>query len=83
MDHGVCNAVGEALPAALSLAVPRAPFAPVVWAGWIMLAGIVLFCGSLYGLSLSGVRWLGAITPVGGLAFIASWLLLAFAAIRN
>ena len=49
------------------------------WAGWLMVGGIVLFCGSLYALSLTGVRWLGAITPLGGIAFIASWLLLATA----
>ena len=49
------------------------------WAGWLMFAGIVLFCGSLYALSLTGVRWLGAITPLGGIAFIASWLLLVAA----
>lgn len=44
-------------------------------AGWTMLAGIVLFSGSLYLLSLTGVRWLGAITPFGGVAFIAAWAL--------
>ncbi len=52
-------------------------------AGWLMLAGIVLFSGSLYLLSLSGTRWLGAITPLGGMAFIGAWLLLAFAVVRD
>ncbi|MHB1241674.1 MAG: DUF423 domain-containing protein [Gammaproteobacteria bacterium] len=47
------------------------------WAGWLMLVGIVLFSGSLYLLAVTGTRWLGAITPLGGLAFIAGWLLLA------
>src|SRR3990172_8976192 len=47
--------------------------------GWLMLAGIVLFSGSLYALSLTGVRMIGAITPVGGIAFIAAWILLAIA----
>jgi uncharacterized membrane protein YgdD (TMEM256/DUF423 family) len=42
-------------------------------------AGIMLFSGSLYVLSLSGVRWLGAITPLGGVAFIAGWAALAYA----
>ena len=46
-------------------------------AGWCIVAGIVLFSGSLYSLAISGVRWLGAITPFGGLAFLAGWLLLA------
>lgn len=48
-------------------------------AGWLMLAGIALFSGSLYVLAISGVRWLGAITPFGGMAFLAAWLLLAMA----
>jgi uncharacterized membrane protein YgdD (TMEM256/DUF423 family) len=56
--------------------------APLKWAGWLMLGGIVLFSGSLYLLAITGVRWLGAITPVGGAAFIASWALLAFAIAR-
>ena len=41
--------------------------------GWLFLLGVVIFSGSLYVLSLSGVKWLGAITPLGGLAFIAGW----------
>lgn len=45
--------------------------------GWLFLLGIVVFSGSLYLLSLSGVKWLGAITPLGGLAFIAGWACLA------
>jgi uncharacterized membrane protein YgdD (TMEM256/DUF423 family) len=44
-------------------------------AGWCLLAGIILFSGSLYALSLSGIRWLGAITPLGGVCFLAGWLL--------
>lgn len=48
-------------------------------AGWLMLTGTVLFSGSLYVLAISGVRGLGAITPFGGLAFLAAWCLLAFA----
>jgi uncharacterized membrane protein YgdD (TMEM256/DUF423 family) len=45
--------------------------------GWLFFLGILIFCGSLYGLSISGVKWLGAITPLGGLAFIAGWACLA------
>lgn len=52
-------------------------------AGGAMLAGIVLFSGSLYVLALSGVRSLGMITPLGGLGFLAGWLLLAIAAWRG
>jgi uncharacterized membrane protein YgdD (TMEM256/DUF423 family) len=50
-------------------------------AGWCFVAGIVLFSGSLYALALSGVTILGAVTPIGGLAFLAGWACLAFAAI--
>lgn len=50
--------------------------------GWIFQAGIVIFCGSLYALALSDVKILGAITPIGGLAFLVGWLYLAYSAIR-
>lgn len=50
--------------------------------GFLMLAGIVLFSGSLYLLAITGVTWLGAITPLGGVAFIAAWIVLALAALR-
>ena len=45
----------------------------LLWAGWSFVAGIVLFSGSLYLLALTGTRWLGAVTPVGGLAFMMGW----------
>ena len=51
-------------------------------AGWLFIAGILLFSGSLYILSVTGVRWLGAITPVGGLCFTVGWLVLAVGAMR-
>jgi uncharacterized membrane protein YgdD (TMEM256/DUF423 family) len=53
------------------------------WSGGLMIAGIVLFSGSLYVLALSGVRWLGAITPVGGAAFIAAWVCLVWAVLSG
>jgi uncharacterized membrane protein YgdD (TMEM256/DUF423 family) len=46
-------------------------------AGWLFIAGTVLFSGSLYALALSGLSWLGAITPLGGVAFLLGWLALA------
>jgi len=52
------------------------------WSGWLMLAGILLFSGSLYALALTGVRSLGAIAPVGGAAFLAAWALFAAAVLR-
>ena len=42
--------------------------------GWFWLAGIILFSGSLYALALGGPRWLGPVTPIGGLAFVVGWL---------
>jgi uncharacterized membrane protein YgdD (TMEM256/DUF423 family) len=56
---------------------------PARAAGWCFVAGVALFSGSLYALALSGLRWLGAVTPLGGLAFLAGWGLLAFAAWRS
>lgn len=53
------------------------------WAGWCLIVGIVLFSGSLYLLAMSGLRWLGMITPLGGLAFLSAWALLAFAAYQQ
>lgn len=50
------------------------------WAGWSLIAGMVLFSGSLYALAISGLRWLGMITPIGGLAFLLAWALLGRAA---
>lgn len=52
----------------------------VAWSGWLMLAGIILFSVSLYALSLTGIRGLGAITPLGGVAFLTAWAILAYAA---
>ena len=51
-----------------------------VWAGWLFVIGIVFFSGSLFLMAFTGMRWLGAITPIGGVAFIAGWLLLAWTA---
>ena len=53
------------------------------WAGWLMVAGIVLFSGSLYALALTGVRALGAVTPFGGVAWIVAWVLLAVAVLKS
>ena len=56
---------------------------PASAAGWAMLAGIVLFSGSLYVLALTGIRALGAITPIGGLCFLAGWAMLTWAVFRG
>jgi len=59
------------------------PGSLTIWAGYLFLAGVILFSGSLYVLVFTRIPWLGAITPVGGLAFLAGWLCLAFAAWHN
>jgi uncharacterized membrane protein YgdD (TMEM256/DUF423 family) len=68
---------------ATAWAAERWPGAWTNAAGWLFSAGIVLFSGSLYALVLTGVRTLGAITPLGGLAFIAGWVCLALGAWRG
>lgn len=65
---------------AVAWAGTRWPGGAVTAAGWLFLAGIVVFSGSLYLLSLTGQRWLGAITPLGGVAFLLGWLMLAWSA---
>ena len=52
-------------------------------AGWLMTSGIVLFSGSLYALALTGRPWIGAVTPLGGISFLAAWACLAWAAVRG
>jgi uncharacterized membrane protein YgdD (TMEM256/DUF423 family) len=63
---------------AVSWAYTRWPSTVMVASGWLFVVGTLLFSGSLYVLSLTGVRWFGAITPFGGLAFLAGWLCLAW-----
>lgn len=68
---------------AAAWAASRFPGAAPAWAGWLFVAGTVLFSGSLYALALTGIRALGAVTPFGGVAFIAGWIALAVAALRG
>src|SRR5436190_24165579 len=74
---------------AVSIVYQYIPGSLLTWSGRCFVAGIILFSGSLYLLSYfkmvgnEQMNWLGAVTPFGGLCFIAGWLLLAFAAIRN
>ena len=66
---------------AVAWAISRWPSSSLpVWAGWLFVAGIAVFSGSLFVMAFTGLRWLGAITPIGGVAFIAGWLLLAWTA---
>lgn len=65
---------------AVGWAATRFPSARVETAGYLFVVGIVVFSGSLYTMTLTGARWLGAVTPLGGLAFIVGWASLAWAA---
>lgn len=68
---------------AVAWASTRWPGGPAVLAGWLFVAGTVVFCGTVYALGLGGPRWLGAITPLGGLSFLAGWAILAWAALSG
>lgn len=72
MYHAFALFAAAGCAAQLGGRLPRA-------AGWLFFAGTVIFSGSLYLLALSGVRWLGAVTPFGGVMFLAGWLCLALA----
>ena len=63
---------------AVAWASTRWPGAATTAAGWLFVAGTILFSGSLYLLAITGQRWLGAVTPFGGLALLAGWLALAW-----
>ena len=67
---------------AVAWASTRWPAGAVVAAGWLFVAGTLVFSGSLYLLVLTGQRWLGAVTPLGGGCFLLGWLLLGWAAWR-
>jgi uncharacterized membrane protein YgdD (TMEM256/DUF423 family) len=68
---------------AVAWAAARSPGGASTVAGWLFVAGTLLFSGSLYALAPSGVRALGAVTPFGGVAFIAGWIALAWVALRT
>lgn len=77
-QYHVYHALGLLAVGLLTLHLPAG--SALRCSGWLMLLGTVLFSGSLYLLAITGQRWLGAITPLGGAAWIAAWLLLAWAA---
>lgn len=81
VDYHTRHALGLILIGLLAAHLPASAW--LAWAGVFMLTGILLFSGSLYALSIIGARWLGAITPFGGAAFIIAWALLVIAAIKT
>jgi uncharacterized membrane protein YgdD (TMEM256/DUF423 family) len=80
VEYHVFHALGLLAVGLVAVQLPES--ALLRWSGWAMLAGILLFSGSLYALALSGERWLGAVTPLGGLAFLAAWALFVAAVLR-
>jgi uncharacterized membrane protein YgdD (TMEM256/DUF423 family) len=67
---------------AVAWAATRWPGPWINASGWLFTLGILIFCGSLYLMTFTGVRWLGAITPIGGVCFILGWIAMAVAALR-
>lgn len=65
------------------LAIVKPDWKGISFAAWSMVLGILIFSGSLYVLSLTGITWLGAITPLGGLAFILGWSSLVYLSFKN
>ena len=68
---------------AVAWAVARWPGSLPVYAGWLFVLGTILFSGSLYILALTGIRWWGAVTPIGGVAYLAGWLCLVLTMVRR
>ena len=79
MQTGATYQLAHVLAAWLAVGLTR----PATGAGVAFLAGTVLFSGSLYAMALGGPRWLGAVTPLGGVAFLVGWAWLAVAAARQ
>ncbi len=68
----------------LALACQQTPTSRLLhWAGWLMFTGIILFSGSLYLLAILNLKWLGIITPFGGVAFLTAWLLITIFAVKD
>jgi uncharacterized membrane protein YgdD (TMEM256/DUF423 family) len=81
VDYQMWHALGLIAIAQLRVHAPSS--ALLIWAGVMMFLGIVLFSGSLYGLSLRELKWLGMITPIGGVCFLIAWLLIALFTIKK
>lgn len=68
---------------AIGLLAMKYPSTLISYSGYSMMIGMIIFSGSLYLLCFTGIRWLGAITPIGGLGFLAGWLLLFIAILKS
>src|SRR5215472_8133343 len=80
VEYHVFHALGLLAVGVVAIRLPDSALLRA--SGWLMLAGIVLFSGSLYILAITSERWVGAVTPVGGLAFLAAWALFVAAVLR-
>lgn len=80
VEYHFYHALGLLLLGILAISFPSEL---IKWSAILLTVGIILFSGSLYALAVSGIKWLGAITPIGGLSFIAGWVLLFLAGWRN
>ncbi len=68
----------------ISLVHQQSPESKLIyWAGWLMFMGIILFSGSLYLLVILNLKWIGIITPIGGVSFIMAWVLIAIFATKK
>jgi len=76
VEYHFYHALGLLLIGVLAISFPSSH---LKWSAILLSVGIILFSGSLYVLAISGIKWLGAITPLGGLSFIAGWILLFIA----
>lgn len=81
VDYQMWHALGIGLIAVFRQQVPESTL--LKWAGWLMFAGIVLFSGSLYLLAILNAKWLGMITPLGGVAFLSAWVCVAVFAFKS
>lgn len=80
VDYQMWHALGLLIIGLIQL---QKPSTLLNTAGWFMFTGILIFSGSLYALSLTGIKLLGAITPIGGTSFLIAWLLLAYTSIKS
>ena len=81
VDYQMWHALALGLVAVFRQQLPESGL--LKWAGWLMFAGIVLFSGSLYLLAILDSKWLGMITPLGGISFLAAWVCIAIFAVKK
>ncbi len=75
------HAVGLILVGLIAWHIPNSNY--LRWSAWLMVMGIVLFCGGLYALSITDIHWTGMMAPLGGMAFILAWLFLSVGIIKS